>query len=306
MLGLCSGGGDSTIPIVDQQEFRGQVSEMMIEEVQAKSILNPTGGFLSSYTHSLNAYQGCAFGKNSCPYCYVRAMPVQRFSGKVWGEWVKAKMNAPELLRQELEKACRKGSFGSLRIFMSTATDPYQGVEARLKITRGLLEVFAESGEFGLLVVQTRSPLVERDLDLLTTLGSRVWVSLTIETNREEVRRQITPASPSIERRLATLERLTRAGVRTQAAISPVLPCDAEVFAGLIAPRANRAVLDTLLHGDGAGGRRSAELKMPELLRSLGYADWMREDAHLELLAALRRKMGTERVGFSQDGFNLL
>ncbi len=278
----------------------------MIEEIQAKSILNPTGGFLSTYTHSLNAYQGCAFGKNSCPYCYVRAMPVQRFSGKPWGDWVKAKMNAPELLRQELEKAKRKGEFGSLRIFMSTATDPYQGAESRLKITRGLLEVFADAGDFGLLVVQTRSPLVERDADLLANLGQRVWLSFTIETNREEVRRQITPASPSIERRLLTLERMKLAGVRVQAAISPVLPCDPEEFAELIAPRATRAVVDTLIHGDGAGGRRSSELGMPQLLRSLGYEKWLEEDAHVPLLEALRQRMGVERVGFSQEGFNLL
>ncbi|MGH9802277.1 MAG: radical SAM protein [Blastocatellia bacterium] len=278
----------------------------MIEEVQAKSILNPTGGFLATYTHSLNAYQGCAFGKNSCLYCYVRAMPVQRFSGKPWGDWVKAKTNAPELLLGELEKAKRKGEFGSLRVFMSTATDPYQGAESRLKITRGLLEVFAESGEFGLLVVQTRSPLVERDVDLLARLGQRAWLSLTIETNRDDVRRQITPASPSIERRLMTLERMKLAGVRVQAAISPVLPCDAAEFAELIAIRASRAVVDTLIHGDGAGGRRSAELGMPELLRSFGYENWLKEDAHVPLLEALRERMGAERVGFSQQGFNLL
>ncbi len=278
----------------------------MIEEIHAKSILNPTGGFLATYTHSLNAYQGCAFGKNSCPYCYVRAMPVQRFSGKPWGDWVKAKINAPELLRQELEKAKRKGEFGSLRIFMSTATDPYQGAESRLKLTRGLLDVFADSGEFGLLVVQTRSPLVERDADLLAELGDRVWLSLTIETNRDDVRRQITPASPSIERRLKTLERITNAGVRVQAAISPVLPCDANEFADLIAPRASRAVVDTLIHGDGAGGRRSTELGMPELLRSLGYGEWLKDDAHVPLLQALRERLGAERVGFSQGGFNLL
>jgi DNA repair photolyase len=279
---------------------------VMIEEIQAKSILNPTGGFLASYTHSLNAYQGCAFGKNSCPYCYVRAMPIQRFSGKPWGEWVKAKINAPELLKRELEAAKRKGLFGNLRIFMSTATDPYQGAEARLKLTRGILEVFAASGDFGFLVVQTRSPMIERDIDVLQQLGSRAAVSFTIETNREDVRRQITPASPSVERRLATLERLTGAGLKTQAAISPVLPCDAEVFADLIAARATRAVVDTLTDGDGAGGRRSAELGMPELLRSLGYEDWLRRDAHMPLLEALRERMGADRVGFSQEGFNLL
>lgn len=278
----------------------------MLEEIQAKSILNSTGGFLASYTHSLNAYQGCAFGKNSCPYCYVRAMPVQRFSGKTWGDWVKAKINAADLLRLELEKARRKGQFGSLRIFMSTATDPYQGAEARLKITRGVLEVFAEAGDFGLLVVQTRSPLVERDMDLLARLDSRVWVSLTIETNRDDVRRQITPASPSIARRLTTLEKLTRAGLKVQAAISPVLPCDAEQFADLIAARTTRAVVDTLIHGDGASGRRSAELGMPDLLRRLGYETWMNEDSHVPLLENLKAKMGSERVGFSQEGFNLL
>lgn len=278
----------------------------MIEEIQAKSILNPTGGFLATYTHSLNAYQGCAFGKNSCPYCYVRAMPVQRFSGKPWGDWVKAKMNAADVLRQDLEKARRKGEFGSLRIFMSTATDPYQGAESRLKLTRGLLEVFANAGDFGLLVVQTRSPLVERDADLLAQLGNRAWLSFTIETNRDDVRRQITPASPSIERRLKTLERMTAAGIRVQAAISPVLPCDAAEFAELIAPRASRAVVDTLIHGDGAGGRRSAELGMPELLRSLGYSHWLAENAHVPLFEALQNRMGADRVGFSQEGFNLL
>lgn len=189
---------------------------------------------------------------------------------------------------------------------MSTATDPYQGAEARLKLTRRILDAFAESGDFGFLVVQTRSPLIERDIAALQRLGSRIAVSFTIETNREEVRRQITPASPSIERRLATLERLTRAGLRTQAAISPVLPCDAEIFAELIAARASRAIVDTLIDGDGAGGRRSAELGMPQLLKSFGYADWMLPDAHLPLLEALRERIGADRVGFSQEGFNLL
>jgi DNA repair photolyase len=278
----------------------------MIEQIQARSILNPTGGFLATYTHSLNPYQGCAFGRGSCPYCYVRAMPIQKFAGKPWGEWVKAKSNAPELLKLELEKAKRQGTFGSLRIFMSTATDPYQGAEAKFKLTRRLLEVFAGGGDFGFLVVQTRSPLIERDIEILTQLGSRVAVSLTIETNRDQVRRQITPTSPSIERRLTVLARLSDAGLKTQAAISPVLPCDAEDFAQLIAERSTRAVVDTLVDGDGAGGRRSAELGMPELLRSLGYEEWLHRDSHIALLEALRRRMGDDRVGFSQNGFNLL
>ena len=150
---------------------------MNVVEYQSKTILNPTGGFLASYTHSLNAYQGCAFGRGSCPYCYVRALPIQRMAGAEWGEWLRIKTTAPELLARELEAAQRKGLFGRMRVFMSTATDPYQGVESRVRLTRRLLEVFEQSGEFGLLVVQTRSPLVERDLDLLKRLGRRVAVS---------------------------------------------------------------------------------------------------------------------------------
>ena len=277
-----------------------------VEEIQSKTILNPTGGFLSTFTHSLNVYQGCAFGRNGCPYCYVRAMPIQRFAGAEWGEWVRAKTNAAELLTAELARAKRDGTFGSLRVFMSTATDPYQGPEARLKLTRHVLEVFETSGEFGWLVVQTRSPLVERDVDLLKRLGSRVMVSVTVETDRDDVRRAITSTSPSIERRLATLRLLTEEGIETQAAISPILPCDVERLASLVASVARRAVVDTLVDGDGASGSRSKSLEMERILEDAGYGGWMNSDAHVRLLEELRNRMGAERVGFSKEGFNLI
>jgi len=273
---------------------------MDYQEIEAKTILNPTGGFLSTFTHSLNAYQGCAFGRGGCPYCYVRAMPIQRFAGKPWGEWVKAKVNGPELLEKELAKL--RGS--PLRIFMSTATDPYQGVESRLKLTRRILEVFAASGDFGRLVVQTRSPLIERDIDVLASLGKRVVASVTVETNRDDVRRAITPTTPSVERRLKTLEKLNAAGIETQAAISPILPCDPIAFAELIAPVSTRVVVDTLVDGDGLGGRRSRELGMPDLLEALGYTDWMTSAVPHELVAELRKRMGDAKVGFSHEGFN--
>lgn len=273
---------------------------MDYQEIEAKTILNPTGGFLSTFTHSLNAYQGCAFGRGGCPYCYVRAMPIQRFAGKPWGEWLKVKVNAPELLAKELAKL--KGT--PLRIFMSTATDPYQGVESRLKLTRRILEIFEAGGNFGRLVVQTRSPLIERDIDVLASLGSRVVASITVETNRDEVRRAVTPTTPSVERRLKTLERLSAVGIETQAAISPVLPCDPALFADLIAPICTRVVVDTLTDGDGAGGRRSRELGMPDLLTQLGYEDWMTSEVPHELVTLLRARMGEAKVGFSHEGFN--
>ena len=276
------------------------------ELIQARTILTSTGGYLHGYTHSLNAYLGCAFGKDSCPFCYVRAMPVQRFAGRPWGSWLKAKINAPELLERELNRTRRNGSFGALRIFMSSSTDPYQGAEARLQLTRQLLSVFARSGNFGQLVIQTRSPLVERDLDLLAHLGPRVTVSLTIETNREEVRRAITPTSPSIPRRLRTLARLGQAGIATQAALSPLLPCDPPAFADQIAAVTSRATVDTLIDGDGNAGRRSRALGMPAILTSLGYPEWFDNSPSREMLQLLRDRLGHEMVGFSTAGFNSL
>ena len=277
---------------------------LQFEPIHARSILTATGGYLKGCTHSLNPYQGCAFGRGSCPYCYVRALPIQRFANRPWGEWVKAKINAPELLSAELASLQRRGHFGLLHIFMGSSTDPYQGIESQLRLTRRLLSIFAESGDFGILVIQTRSPLVERDTDLLRALGPRAIVSLTIETNRESVRRQITPTSPSIQRRLTTLERLTAAGIRTQAALSPLLPCDPPLLAEMIASRTSRAIVDTLVHGDGAGGRRSRSLGLQSLLAAIDQPQWLDSDLYLELLRLLRARMGDDNVGFSTDGFN--
>lgn len=283
-----------------------RISPALPEEIVARTILTPTTGYLKGYTHTLNAYQGCAFGNGSCPFCYVRAMPIQRFATTPWGSWVKAKINAPLLLESELGKARRQGTFGRLRIFMSSATDPYQGAEARLRLTRQILHVFAESGDFGLLVIQTRSPLVERDLDLLQQLGARVIVSLTVETNREDIRRSITPTSPSIARRLLTLERLRDARIPAQAALSPLLPCDPPILADLIASRVSRVVVDTLIDGDGAHGQRSRSLGLPELLSSIGYPEWFHSPAHEQLMGILRSRLGELNVGFGEVGFNSL
>ena len=276
-----------------------------VTEVRARSILTAQhNGFLAGYTHSLNPYVGCAFGaRDSCPFCYVRAMLVaQAGGGRNWGDWVLAKTNAPELLRLQLPRLAARGV--RPRIFFSSSTDPYQGAEARLRLTRGLLEVLAGMPEaFEVVLLQTRSPLVERDLHLLERLRDKLWVSVTLETDDERVRQALTPLSPSVQRRLATLERLTHAGLRVQAAVAPVLPCNPARFAALLAGRVTRVLVDTFFAGDGSGGRRTIRLGMGELFTRLGYADWFIPNAHLGLLEALARHSPPEKVLFSQQGF---
>ncbi len=268
------------------------------------SLLTPQrAGFLCGFTHSLNPYMGCAFGKNGgCPFCYVRALPVAMAGGGLpWGDWVKPKTDAPERIKRELARLAARGV--RARIFMSSSTDPYQGAESRLRITRGVLEAMVENPSFEALLLQTRSPLVERDIDLLSKLRDKLWVSVTLETDDDRVRARITPTSPSVERRLRTLETLHRAGLRVQAAVAPLLPCDPAHFSRILEGKVSRVLVDTFFAGDGSGGARSTRLGMGALLAELGYGEWYASTAHEGLMKALRGHFPDENILFSQAGF---
>ncbi len=269
----------------------------------ATRALTPTGGFLKGFAFTLNPYLGCAFGAGGgCPYCYVRKLPVARADAGPWGSWVIAKSNLAELLERELMALEASGRAERAAVFCASATDPYQGFERRLGLTRAALEVFTRH-PIRRLLLQTRSPIIERDVDLISRLGNRVIVSLTVETDDDSVRRAVTPTSPSIERRLSTARMLRARGIFVQLAISPMLPNHADRMAALADECADRVVVDTYFAGDGASGRRSRALKMGELYDRLGYEGWFEPGAERELLAALRSRLGDERVRFSRDGF---
>jgi DNA repair photolyase len=272
--------------------------------IEATRALTPTGGFLKGFAYSLNPYVGCAFGDaGGCPFCYVRALPVAQNGSGPWGGWVIAKSNLAELLERELTTLERSGRLGEATIFMSSATDPYQGLERKLLLTRSALEAFIRH-PMRRLLIQTRSPIVERDLDLIKALGSSAIVSITIETDDDQARRAITPTSPSVKRRLNTARMFRDAGVFTQIAVAPMMPNHAGNFAQLIDDAADRVIVDTYFDGDGAHGARSSRLGMGELYARLGYEGWYRRGAEHELLGALRARMGEGRVLFSGDGFN--
>jgi len=270
----------------------------------ATRALTPTGGFLDGFAYSLNPYVGCAFGDNGgCPFCYVRALPVARAEPGPWGSWVIAKSNLLELLGRELCALEKSGKLDRAAVFMSSATDPYQGMERRMRLTRGALELFAKRPPRRVLL-QTRSPMIERDLDLLMRLGPRLIASITVETDDDRVRQALTPTSPSIARRLAAARRLRAAGVFVQLAVAPMMPNNPERLAELADAAADRVVVDTYFDGDGSGGRRSRALMIGELYARLGYERWFQPGAERELMAAMRARLGAARVLFSREGFN--
>jgi len=280
------------------------VSPVGVDDVQlvrCRTVLTPATGFLYAYTHSLNPYMGCAFGDGGCGvYCYVAESPIGLYAGKPWGQWVKAKINAAEALRSDLEKLSNRHA---LRVFMSSATDPYQPAEARLRITRSILEVFAEY-PVGVLVVQTRSPLVERDFDLLSHMPF-AWLSMTLETDDDKVRRALTPTCPSTERRFKTMRVARGHGIHVQAAVSPTLPHSHDRFAELLVEAADRVIVDTFF-GDGSDGKRTARRPLPQRFHHLGFGNWRDVAAAERLHRTLLERMRRERVGWSRDGFNEL
>ncbi|MCY3733301.1 MAG: radical SAM protein [Chloroflexi bacterium] len=213
---------------------------LTVEAYDAHQILTPGAGFLSSYDYSLNPYVGCAFG---CSYCYA-AFFAQFDKQKSWGDWVRVKRNAA------LKLSRMRRSLDGKTIYMSSATDPYQPIERRLELTRSLLPTLAEKGAH--LVVQTRSPLVTRDIDLLRTFD-RVCVNLSITTDSEDVRRAFEPRNPPIADRLDAACELAEAGIPVAITMSPLLPIEEpRRFAEQVAATgAHRFVVDRFVETSG-------------------------------------------------------
>ncbi len=267
-------------------------------EVRHKSprqLLNPASGFLKEYSHTLNPYGGCAF---ACSYCYVREMPIALFRGQPWGTWVDVKEGAAQRLKKEIVKAKKKGP---VTVFMSSSTDPYQPVEYKERITRTLLETMAEE-QPDFLFVQTRSPLVTRDIDLFVRFGDNIRISMTVETDLEPVRRAFTPAAPPIQARLRALKSIVAAGLPAQATFAPLLPCTDRLPA-ILADIVDRVCLDDYFMGDGSQGKRTQRLRIESIYRKHHWEDWYSPTAYLRMVEQLKRFFSEEQILISQEGF---
>lgn len=268
---------------------------MQIERKIPSKILTPASGFLAGYSHSLNPYVGCQF---ACAYCYVREMPVAKFRSNAWGTWLDVKEQAASKLRKELRQAKKKGP---VTIFMSSATDPYQPIEHHERVTRSLLEVMVEDPpEF--LFVQTRSPLVTRDVELFVQLKGRIRISMTIETDREEIRRLLTPQAPPLAARINALRTLNDAGLDVQAAISPILPAS-DQFAHKLFHCTPRVCLDNFVLGDGAGGKRTARMGIEQIYQEADLDFWYQPEAIEHVREQFLQVFPENQVLMSQQGF---
>lgn len=177
--------------------------------VACKTALSPSR--LPGLDWALNPYRGCT---HSCVYCY--AQDVTRFEpSRPWGEVLEVRSNIVEVLRKELMRA-RDGVVG-----VGTVTDPYQPAEERYELTRGCLAGLRSRGVEA--SVLTKSPLVLRDMDLLEGWAG-AEVGLSIASMDEGLSAVLEPGAPKPDERMAALERLARAGVRTYLMAAPIIP----------------------------------------------------------------------------------
>ncbi len=181
---------------------------MKTREIKVKSIL----GKSKILDYCINPYVGCQHG---CLYCYAEyyTRRFRQFKEK-WGSFVEVKINAPEVLEKEIKK--REMS----SVYLSSMTDAYQPVESRYNITRKTIEILVKN-EWPF-VIQTKSPLVLRDLDILKGYNN-VEIGFTIITVDEQKRKLLEPNSPSIESRFKALEVLNKNKIKTFVFIGPII-----------------------------------------------------------------------------------
>jgi len=190
-----------------------------INHSEAKSIFITSG--LPGSDWVINPYNGCLFG---CMYCYAAQIARWKHPDEVWGTYVDVKTNAPELLKKELtalEKRLHTKNFGT--VFFSSVTDPYLGLESKYHLTRECLEVLADFGYEGNISIQTKSPLVTQDIDVLKRLKD-VTVGFTVTTLDDKVSRFLETKAPPVTARIEALRQLHAAGIATYAFIGPILP----------------------------------------------------------------------------------
>lgn len=171
------------------------------------------------FDRSINPYRGCEHG---CIYCFAR--PSHAFHdlspGLDFESRLFAKLDAAALLRGEL----RKPGYEVRPMALGTNTDPYQPIESDWRITRGVLEVLAETDHP--VTITTKSDRVVRDLDILAPMAAKglAAVCMSVTSLDRKVAGTVEPRAPTPERRLAAVRKLAEAGVPTYVSIAPVIP----------------------------------------------------------------------------------
>src|SRR5215203_2670845 len=206
-------------PVFEREPGRGEYRGMEFLHVRSHRIVNEVRNAPFGFRWTINAYRGCT---HACTYCFAR--PSHTYldlnAREDFDKEIVVKVNVPEVLRAELARPSWKRE----HVALGTNTDPYQWVEGRYKLMRGIWEamrVFANPCS-----ILTKSPLLLRDKDLLLQIAERARVSacLSVPTLDEKMWRSTEPHTPHPRARLEAVAELNRIGIPTGILIAPLMP----------------------------------------------------------------------------------
>jgi DNA repair photolyase len=265
---------------------------VQIREAEARNILTPTSGFIAAagFTHSLTPARNCTF---ACTYCYVPTMRVygglQPEDWRRWGQFTTFKLNAADLLRSRPRSR--------QVIYCSPLVDPYQPAEGESPHMPGILEKLLAYPP-SIFVIQTRGPLILRDLNRLQRLATktRLRVSFSVTTDDDRIRRLYEPLCASIEERFSAIAALRSAGIETWVTLAPLLPSNPERLVEMAVTASDRDIICDPFHTR-ATKRSGATTKEAALKISArrGFAEW--HDPEFQRSVVRRMEAAAQRAG---------
>lgn len=226
----------------------------------SRTIINRVDSPDIPFSWSINPYRGCEHG---CIYCYAR--PGHEYLGMSCGldfeTRIMVKHDAPQLLRRELASPKWRGE----TIVFSGVTDCYQPLEAKLRLTRALLEICCECRQPVSIVTKNR--LVTRDIDLLSELAkyNAAQVAISVTSLDPKLASTMEPRASSPRDRLRAICELADAGIPVAVMTAPIIP-------GI-----NDTELPQLLEAAAQAGAQRAGwvlLRLPYQIKAL-FLDWL-------------------------------
>ncbi len=198
-------------------EFLGEpptVKLEVFEEITTKKIITKAWSSDFGNRFTVNCYRGCV---HACTYCFARQYHeyLGYGAGTDFETKIVVKINAPEILRNELKRTRQKIN----HLDFSFATDPYLPLEASYELTRKCLQVCRE---FRVpIAIITKSPLITRDLDILTDLDCTVFFSIPFLTTEKSKPFELYTPIPDV--RFRAMKTLTDAGIKVGIGIAPII-----------------------------------------------------------------------------------
>ena len=192
----------------------------------ARSVISKNKSPDIPFELSINPYRGCEHG---CNYCYARPghAYLDLSPGLDFETKITVKQNAAEVLERELAAS----SYICKPIALGTNTDPYQPIERKQRITRGIIEVLLEHKHP--LTIVTKSHLILRDIDILSSMAEHnlVQVFVSVTSLEAELTSSLEPRASAPFRRLESIQKLSAAGIPVGLMFAPVIPMinDAEM-----------------------------------------------------------------------------